>query len=65
MWTDLNLWRSLATVLAFACFLGIVLWAWLGGRNNGFGEAAALPFEADDPPFRTESPASSREKQDE
>lgn len=50
MWNDLNFWRSIITVLSFLCFLGIIAWAWLGGRNQGFADAAALPFDADDYP---------------
>ena len=55
MWTDLNFWRSLSSLLAFACFIGIVVWVWRKGRNRGFDEAADLPFDAQDPSTSTES----------
>lgn len=42
---------SIMTVVAFATFLGIVLWAWSGRARSGFEEAARLPFaEEDDAP---------------
>lgn len=50
MWNDLNFWRGIITVVSFLCFLGIIAWAWLGGRNQGFAEAASLPFAAEDTP---------------
>lgn len=42
--------RSILTVLAFATFVGIVLWAYSGGRKKAFEEAAHLPFEEDELP---------------
>ncbi|MBM3392704.1 MAG: cbb3-type cytochrome c oxidase subunit 3 [Betaproteobacteria bacterium] len=47
---DLNDLRSLVTVLAFATFVGIVLWAWSGRRRGAFDEAAQLPFTEDEAP---------------
>jgi cytochrome c oxidase cbb3-type subunit 4 len=44
---DLNLLRSAVTVLALACFLGIVRWAMARGNRERFDEAARLPL-ADD-----------------
>jgi cytochrome c oxidase cbb3-type subunit 4 len=42
---------SIMTVVAFATFLGIVLWAWSARARGGFEEAAHLPFaEGEDPP---------------
>jgi len=56
---DLNTLRSAVTVLAFACFIGIFLWAWSGRNRARFDEARQLPF-ADEtrpaahvPTFRT------------
>ena len=40
--------RSIVTVLAFATFVGIVLWAYSGRRRAAFEEAANLPFTEDD-----------------
>jgi cytochrome c oxidase cbb3-type subunit 4 len=45
---DINTLRSLVTVLAFASFVGIVLWAYSGRARRGFEEAARLPFEEDE-----------------
>ena len=44
---DINTLRSIATVLAFVTFIGIVLWAWSRRRKADFDEAANLPFEQD------------------
>ena len=41
---DINDARSLITVLAFATFIGIVIWAYGRGRKAAFDEAAALPL---------------------
>ena len=45
---DINDIRSALTVLAFASFIGIVIWAWSGRRKAAFDEAARLPLEDDD-----------------
>jgi cytochrome c oxidase cbb3-type subunit 4 len=45
---DLNLIRSVITVLAMAAFLGIVWWAWSAARIRRFEEAARLPFDGED-----------------
>ncbi|MBU4609299.1 CcoQ/FixQ family Cbb3-type cytochrome c oxidase assembly chaperone [Achromobacter sp. GG226] len=44
---DLTFLRVLFTLLAFAAFTGVVVWAWAGGRHDGFADAAALPFSPD------------------
>ncbi|HRN77501.1 cbb3-type cytochrome c oxidase subunit 3 [Ottowia sp.] len=44
---DINLLRSIATVLAFVVFIGIVVWAWSRRNKERFDEAARLPFEQD------------------
>jgi cytochrome c oxidase cbb3-type subunit IV len=44
---DLNLLRSLVTVLAFLVFVGILVWAYLPARRADFEDAARLPFESD------------------
>ena len=47
---DINDMRSILTVLAFATFIGIVLWAYSGRRRAAFKEAANLPFTEDELP---------------
>ena len=41
---DLNEIRSWYTVVLFAVFIGIVLWAWSGKSKRRFNEASQLPF---------------------
>ena len=45
---DINFLRSFVTVLAFAIFVGILVWAYLPARKAGFENAARLPFESPD-----------------
>ncbi|PVE43830.1 CcoQ/FixQ family Cbb3-type cytochrome c oxidase assembly chaperone [Limnohabitans planktonicus] len=45
---DINLLRSIVTVLTFAIFLGIIWWAMSGRNQANFDEAAQLPFRQDD-----------------
>ena len=45
---DINVIRSVITVLCFAAFMGIVFWAWSAKRKAAFDEAANLPFLDDD-----------------
>ncbi|TAK76306.1 MAG: cbb3-type cytochrome c oxidase subunit 3 [Aquabacterium sp.] len=42
---DLNLLRSLVTVLSFAIFIGIMAWTYARANRGRFDEAARLPFE--------------------
>ena len=44
---DINVLRSIVTVLAFVLFIGIVIWAWSSRNRERFDEAAKLPFEQD------------------
>ena len=44
---DINLLRSIVTVVAFLVFIGIVFWAWSRRNKERFDEAARLPFEQD------------------
>ncbi len=44
---DINTLRSLATVVSFVTFIGIVWWAWSKNRSQDFSEAAKLPFDSD------------------
>lgn len=46
---DINDMRVILTVLMFASFVGIVLWAYNGRRKQAFEEAARLPFTEDEP----------------
>jgi cytochrome c oxidase cbb3-type subunit 4 len=41
---DINVLRSIITVLAFISFLGIVWWAYRRRSQKGFEVAAQLPF---------------------
>ncbi len=45
---DINVLRSIITVVAFAAFIGIVLWAYSDRRKEAFDQAARLPFEEED-----------------
>ncbi len=45
---DINTLRSIITVVAFALFIGIVLWAYSGRRKAAFEQAAMLPFDGED-----------------
>lgn len=48
--------RSIMTVLAFATFAGIVVWAYSGRRRAAFEEAANLPFTEDELPGEARQP---------
>jgi cytochrome c oxidase cbb3-type subunit 4 len=51
---DINDLRSIHTVLAFLCFIGIVVWAYSGRSKRRFEEAANLPFTEEDLPAAAE-----------
>lgn len=44
---DINALRSLATVVSFVMFIGIVAWAYSSRKSADFEQAAKLPFEQD------------------
>ncbi|MBI5462808.1 MAG: cbb3-type cytochrome c oxidase subunit 3 [Gammaproteobacteria bacterium] len=44
---DLTTLRSIFTVLVFATFIGVWIWAWSSKRKQAFDEAANLPFIED------------------
>ena len=44
---DLTTLRVAATVVCFALFIDIVIWAYSRRNAPGFQEAARLPFEQD------------------
>ena len=46
---DVNVLRSLTTLLMFLVFIGIVVWCLAARRRQAFDEAARLPF-LDEPP---------------
>ena len=41
---DINALRVVVTLLSFAAFVGIVVWAVSRRRTQAFSEAAQLPF---------------------
>jgi len=45
---DINTLRSIVTVVAFAAFIAIVLWAYSDRSKAGFDQAARLPFDEDE-----------------
>jgi cytochrome c oxidase cbb3-type subunit 4 len=45
---DINTLRSIVTVLAFAAFIAIVLWAYSDRSKAAFDQAALLPFDEED-----------------
>jgi len=45
---DINTLRSIITVVAFAMFIAIVLWAYSDRRKAAFDQAARLPFDEED-----------------
>ena len=44
---DVNTLRSMATVVSFLTFIGIVAWAYSRRNEADFEQAANLPFEQD------------------
>jgi cytochrome c oxidase cbb3-type subunit 4 len=47
---NMNLMREAVTLVSFAAFLGIVIWAWSGRRKSQFDAAARIPLDEDDQP---------------
>lgn len=45
---DINTVREAVTVVSFATFVGIVVWAWSSSNRSRFEEAAQLPFDDDE-----------------
>jgi cytochrome c oxidase cbb3-type subunit 4 len=45
---DINTLRIVVTLITFAAFIGIVIWAWSRRNQASFDEAAQLPFRQDD-----------------
>jgi len=44
---DLNLVRSIMTVVSLLVFVGLMAIVWYRGRNGGYDEEANLPFAGD------------------
>jgi cytochrome c oxidase cbb3-type subunit 4 len=44
---DINLLRQIVTVVAFATFVGIVLWAWSARNGKRFEQAARMALDDD------------------
>ena len=44
---DITAMRIAATLVCFAIFLGIVVWAYARRNRSRFDEAARIPFEQD------------------
>jgi cytochrome c oxidase cbb3-type subunit 4 len=42
---DLNDFRIAVTLLSFAVFVGILIWAWSGRNRARFEQDALLPFQ--------------------
>lgn len=42
---DQTMLHSIWTVVMFAVFVGIIIWAWSGKRKQAFRDAANLPLE--------------------
>ena len=45
---DINVLRSVVTVVALVAFIAIVLWAYSDRSKAAFDEAARLPFDEED-----------------
>jgi len=45
---DINILGSIVTVVAFAVFIAIVVWAYSDRSKAGFDQAAQLPFDEGD-----------------
>ncbi|MEO5660639.1 MAG: cbb3-type cytochrome c oxidase subunit 3 [Polaromonas sp.] len=45
---DINILRSIVTVVTFFVFIAIVVWAWSSRNAKGFDEAAQLPFRQEE-----------------
>lgn len=51
-----GLFNSIATVLGFITFVGIVYWAWSDRKKQDFEEAANIPFMEDEAPGDADKP---------
>ena len=46
---DVNLFRSVMTLVLLAVFVAIWMWAWSGKQRDRFAEAAAIPLNDEEP----------------
>lgn len=53
---DINVLRSVITLVSLAMFIGLMVWTWNRRQKRGFDEAAQLPFLDDDQVESTTSP---------
>jgi cytochrome c oxidase cbb3-type subunit 4 len=44
---NIKLVRIITTLVSFAFFIGVAIWAWSARNRKGFDEAARLPFEGE------------------
>ncbi|MBP7413046.1 MULTISPECIES: cbb3-type cytochrome oxidase subunit 3 [Simplicispira] len=44
---DVTVMRVVVTLVSFACFVGIWVWAYARNNRSRFDEAAQLPFQQD------------------
>jgi cytochrome c oxidase cbb3-type subunit 4 len=58
---DINDLRSLLTLLVFAIFIGIVVWAYSTKRQRSFDQAANSVFDEDDAAARRDGGAGKQE----
>jgi len=45
---DINVLRSIVTVVLFVLFIALIIWAWSKDRKQEFDEAANIPFEGNE-----------------
>jgi cytochrome c oxidase cbb3-type subunit 4 len=57
---DIEWMRSSMTVIAFATFIGIVMWAWSSGKRSDFDVAARSVLEDDAPENANEAKPGAR-----
>jgi cytochrome c oxidase cbb3-type subunit IV len=48
-----DLLSAVVTAISFACFIGIMVWAYSKSAAKGFEEAELLPFQEDEQPGGT------------
>lgn len=45
---DINVLRSIVTVVLFVLFIALIIWAWSKDRKQEFEEAANIPFQGNE-----------------
>ncbi len=46
---DINLMRSLVTLISLALFVGLMVWTWKPSRKNDHEQASRLLFDGESP----------------